>query len=217
MCIGYAPPSMPRATPEKPALIIRAMLVQRVQQQFIDSADVAYQCADALGAAVDAAIGAILATITGGGKVLVCGVGSGSALAQLMVNHLLHGLERDRPALPALLIQADAARPDALARNIAALALSDDMLLLLGETGTATGLVELVQTAHERDMTVLALTGAGGGPLARALRDTDVHVCVPHSRSVRISEMHLLVLNCICDGIDAQLMGDDAPEPENLE
>ena len=73
------------------------MLVQRVQQQFIDSADVAYQCADALGAAVDAAIGAILATITGGGKVLVCGVGSGSALAQLMVNHLLHGLERDRP------------------------------------------------------------------------------------------------------------------------
>lgn len=193
------------------------MLVQRVQQQFIDSADLAYQCAEALGSAVDAAIGAILATVTGGGKVLVCGVGCGNALAQLLVTHLLHGLERDRPALPALLIQDDAAHPDAMARTIGALALSDDMLLLLGETGTAPGLVNLVMAAHERDMTVLALTGAGGGPLARALRDTDVHVCVPHSRPMRIREMHHLVLNCICDGIDAQLLGDDAPEPEILE
>jgi D-sedoheptulose 7-phosphate isomerase len=192
------------------------MLVQRIQQQFIDSADLTYQCAETLGPQVDAAIGAVLATVTGGGKVLVCGVGSGGLLAQLLVNHLLHGLERERPALPAVLIQADPTHPDALVRSVSALAMSDDLLLLLGDTGTAPTLLALVQAAHERDMTVLALTGAGGGPLGRALRDTDVHVCVPHTRRTRIHELHHLVLNCICDGMDAQLLGDD-PEPETLE
>lgn len=193
------------------------MPVQRVQQQFIDSADLAYQCADALQAAVEAAIGAMLVTVTGGGKVLVCGVGCGGTLAQLLVSHLLQGLERERPALPALLITANASYPEAMLRQMGALALPEDMLLLLGETGTDPGLVALVQAAHERDMTVLALTGAGGGPLASVLRDGDVHVCVPHTRPMRIHEMHHLVLNCICDGLDAQLLGDDAPEPENPE
>jgi D-sedoheptulose 7-phosphate isomerase len=33
----------------------------------------------------------------------------------------------------------------------------------------------------------------------------DVHVCVPHKRTARIQEVHLLVLHCLCDGIDFQL------------
>lgn len=192
------------------------MLVQRVQQQLIDSADLGYQCAEALGPAVEAAIGAVVATVTGGGKVLACGMGNGRALAQLLVNHFLNGLERDRPALPAVLVDASVATPGAMARAVSALAQPDDLLLLLGDNGTAPEWLALVHAAHERDLTVLALTGAGGGALGRALRDTDVHVCVPHTRLLRIHEMHHLVLNSLCDGIDAQLLG-DATEPENLE
>lgn len=195
---------------------MRAMLVQRVQQQLIDSADLGYQCAETLGPAVEAAIGAVVATVTGGGKVLACGVGNGRVLAQLLVNHCLNGLERDRPALPAVLVDVPVGLPGAAARAVSALAQPDDLLLLLGDNGTAPEWLALVHAAHERDMTVLALTGAGGGALARALRDTDVHVCVPHTRLLRIHEMHHLVLNSLCDGIDAQLLG-DVTEPENLE
>lgn len=199
------------------ALIIRAMLLQRIQQQFIDSADLSYQSAEVLGVAVESAVAAMLATVTGGGKVLACGLGSGGVLAQLLVNGFLNGLERERPALPAVLVRSDTVPAvHAMVRNISALAVSDDLLLIVGETGTAPGAVELVQAAHEREMTVVALTGAGGGPLGRALRDTDVHICVPHTRPVRINEMHHLVLNCLCDGIDAQLLG-DAPGMENME
>ncbi len=186
------------------------MLVQRVQQQLIDRADLTYQCADALGSPVAAAIGAVLATVTNGGKVLACGSGNGALLAQLLVGHFLGQLERDRPALPAVwMALADAPR------QLGALAAADDLLLLVAETGSNPALLSAVAAAHERDLPVLALTGGGGGPLGRALRDTDVHVCVPHARPARINELHHVVLNCVCDGVDIQLLGDTTSETEN--
>jgi D-sedoheptulose 7-phosphate isomerase len=35
-----------------------------------------------------------------------------------------------------------------------------------------------------------------------------VHVCVPHERAARIQEVHGLVLHCICDCVDTQLLGE---------
>ena len=62
-------------------------------------------------------------------------------------------------------------------------------------------------------MTVVALTGCGGGKMAHALRDTDVHICVPHDRTARIQEVHILVLHCICDAVDTQLLGEQESPP----
>jgi D-sedoheptulose 7-phosphate isomerase len=36
-----------------------------------------------------------------------------------------------------------------------------------------------------------------------------VNLCVPHERTARIQEVHLLILHCLCDGIDASLLGDE--------
>ena len=47
-----------------------------------------------------------------------------------------------------------------------------------------------------------------GGKMSAALRETDVHICVPHDRTARIQEVHLLVLHCLCDGVDSQLLGE---------
>ena len=52
---------------------------------------------------------------------------------------------------------------------------------------------------------MVALTGNGGGKMAAELGADDVHVCVPHTRTMRIQEVHLLALHCLCDGIDYQL------------
>lgn len=181
------------------------MLVQRIQQEFIDSADLGYQCAETLGLAVDAAIGAVQAVVTGGGKVWVFGVGAGASLAPLFVRHFVGTFDRERPALPAVLLP-----PDTPVRALSALATADDLLLLIGVNG-ADGVeagMALVAAAHERDMPVIALGALGNGLLTHRLRDTDVNVCVPHTRAARIAEMHLLVLNCVCDGVDALLLGD---------
>jgi D-sedoheptulose 7-phosphate isomerase len=183
------------------------MLVQRIQQQFIDSADLGYQCAEALGLAVDAAIGAVQAVVTGGGKVWVHGVGTGTWLAPLFVSQFVGTFDRERPALPAVLLPTDSP-----VRALSALGTADDLLLLIGARG-ADGVeaqLALVVAAHERDMTVVALSALGNGLLAHRLRDTDVNVCVPHADAARIAEMHLLVLNCVCDGVDALLLGDAA-------
>jgi D-sedoheptulose 7-phosphate isomerase len=84
-----------------------------------------------------------------------------------------------------------------------------DVLLVLSSNGNATNLVRAAQAAHEREMSVIALTGRGGGELGHLLRDTDVHVCVPHERTPRIHEAHQLVLHCLCEGLDLQLLGDE--------
>ena len=55
---------------------------------------------------------------------------------------------------------------------------------------------------------VVALTGHTGGALAGRMRETDVLICVPHERPARVREVHDLVLNCLCDGVDTQLLGE---------
>ena len=189
----------------------------RTSQQFIDSADLKYQWAQTLARPIDEATQALLACITGGGKLMVCGNGASGALAQYLVALLVGGLERARPELPALALGADAATLTAVARRgeyadvfaaqVRALGNPGDALLLLSTNGNTVNLVRAAQAAHERDMCVIALSGRGGGELGRMLRDTDVHVCVPHERTPRIHEAHQLVLHCVCDGLDLQLLG----------
>ena len=124
---------------------------------------------------------------------------------------LLAVFERERPELAALALTAEGSvLPDeqVLARQVRALGHMGDVLMVLTSTGEEAVLQQAVRSAHERDMTVIALTGKGGGALAKLLRETDVHVCVPHDRSARIREVQQLVLHCLCDGVDAQLLGE---------
>lgn len=194
------------------------MLAQRIQQQFIDSADLQYQWAESLAGPVAEAAQALLACITGGGKILICGNGASGALAQYFAALLIGGFERPRPELPALALGTDAATltavarrgeyADAFAAQVRALGNAGDVLLVLSSNGRASNLVRAAQAAHEREMSVIALTGAGGGDLGMLLRETDVHVCVPNERTSRIHEAHQLVLHCLCDGLDLQLLGE---------
>ena len=58
---------------------------------------------------------------------------------------------------------------------------------------------------------MIALTGRSGGALRALLGETDVLVAVPHERRVRVLETQLLVLHCLCDAIDLQLLGEQDP------
>jgi len=54
---------------------------------------------------------------------------------------------------------------------------------------------------------VIALTGNGGGKLASLIKADDVHICVTNRNTARIQEENMMVLHCLCDGIDFQLFG----------
>ena len=85
------------------------MLELRIQQHFIDSADLKYQAAQALSKPIAAAVQAILACVTSGGKVLACGNGGSAADAQHFAAEFVGRFERERPELAAVALSANAA------------------------------------------------------------------------------------------------------------
>ena len=201
------------------------MLEQRIQQHFIDSADLKYQAAQVLSHPIASAVQAILACVTSGGKVLVCGNGPSAAAAQQFAAFCVAGFERERPELAALELAADSTLLTAgtagmggtgatqdvtqlFSRQVRALGQAGDVLLILSVSGSDTNLLAAAEAAHERDMTVLVLTGRTGGKIATLLRETDVSINVPHDRPARVREVHALVLHCLSDGVDAQLLGE---------
>ena len=194
------------------------MLEQRIEQHFIDSADLKYQSAQALSKPIAAAVSAILASVTSGGKVLACGNGGSAADAQHFSAEFVGRFERERPELGAIALTTDSSIITAIAndydfnsifsRQVRALGQPGDVLLAISTSGNSGNVLAAIEAAHQRDMVVVALTGRGGGKIGQALRDTDVHVCVPHERTARVQEVHILTLHCICDGVDAQLMGE---------
>ena len=197
------------------------MLEQRIQQQFFESADLKYQAAEVLGRPIEEAVTALVAGLTAGGRVLVAGLGASASLAQLVTGELIGCFERERPGLAALALGADGAALAAmlavggfeqvLARQVETLGEPGDLLLLIDSEGNHPALLAAVAAAQRKDMTVIALTGRTGGALRHALGETDVLVPVPHDRRVRVLETHLLVLHCLCDAIDLQLLGEQDP------
>jgi D-sedoheptulose 7-phosphate isomerase len=194
------------------------MLEQRIEKHFIDSADLKYQSALALSKPIAQATQAILASVTSGGKVLACGNGGSAADAQHFAAEFVGRYERERPELGAIALTTDSSIITAIAndysfneifsKQVRALGAAGDVLLAISTSGNSANIIAAIEAAHARDMTVVALTGKGGGKIGNMLRETDVHICVPHDRTARIQEVHLLTLHCICDGVDTQLLGD---------
>jgi len=83
------------------------------------------------------------------------------------------------------------------------------VLLAMTTSGNSPNVLAAIAAARAKEMTVIALTGNGGGKIRDQLTETDVHICVPHERTARIQEIHLLVLHCLCDAVDLQLLGEE--------
>jgi D-sedoheptulose 7-phosphate isomerase len=84
-----------------------AMLEQRIQQQFFDSADLKYAAAETLTRPIAAAVNAIMGSITSGGKVLACGNGGSASDAQHFAAEFVGRFERERPGLAAVALSTD--------------------------------------------------------------------------------------------------------------
>ena len=94
------------------------MLEQRIQQHFIDSADLKYQAAEVLSKPIAAAVQAMLACVTSGGKVLACGNGGSASDAQRFASKFVGRFERERPELGAIALSSDSALLTGIADDI---------------------------------------------------------------------------------------------------
>jgi D-sedoheptulose 7-phosphate isomerase len=195
------------------------MSVERIQQHFRESATVQREAIDTLAFPIAAAIDVLFGALANGSRILACGNGGSAANAQRLVAALVGQFERERPGLPAISLDANALTLTAIgnssafeeiySKQVRALGQAGDVLVVISTSGNSVNLLAAIQEAHEREMFVIALTGSGGGVISEVLADTDIQICVPSERAARIQEVHLLTIHCLCDGIDAMLLGEE--------
>lgn len=75
-------------------------------------------------------------------------------------------------------------------KQIRALGQPGDVLLAISTSGNSANVVQAIQAAHDRDMTVVALTGRDGGNMASLLGQDDCEIRVPATSTARIQEVH---------------------------
>jgi D-sedoheptulose 7-phosphate isomerase len=192
-------------------------LIARVARHFEDSAHTKLAAIEMMAAPIAAAVETMTNCLLSGGKILACGNGGSAGDAQHFAAELVGRFEAERQELAALALTTDTSIITAVAndysfnqifsRQVRALGHAGDVLLAISTSGNSPNIIEAIEAAHEADMHVVALTGKGGGRIGEILRDDDIHLCVPADRTARIQETHLLTIHCLCDGIDALLLG----------
>ena len=191
------------------------VLSARVSAQFAESVQLKLEASRLLAAPIARAADLLARMLKAGGKVLACGNGGSAADAQHFAAELLNRFEIERAPLAAVALTTDSSTLTSIANDYAyeqvfskqvrGLGRRGDALLAISTSGNSRNAMAAIQVAHELGVRVVALTGAGGGKMAALVAPEDVHICVPHKRTSRIQEVHLLVLHCLCDGIDFQL------------
>jgi len=194
----------------------------RILGHFRESAELKIQAASVLAQPIAQAVELMFMALSNGNKILACGNGGASAHAQYFAAALIGRFERERLPLPAMALGADAAVLTALgndagfaevySKQVQAFGQPGDVLLVIASSGDTANISAAVDTALEREMRVVALTGRDGGAIGKQISDADVHICVPHERAARVEEVHLLTIHCLCDGIDVALFGGDSDD-----
>jgi D-sedoheptulose 7-phosphate isomerase len=193
--------------------------ISRIRAHFTDSAQLKIAAAELLAPAIASAAELLAECLLADGKILACGNGGSAADAQHFAAEMVGRFERERPELPAISLATDTSILSAIAndysyeqifaKQVRALGAAGDVLVAISTSGNSANVIAAIDAAHDREMRVIALTGKGGGRVGAMLAAPDVHLCVPHDRTARIQEVHLLVIHCLCDAIDNTLLGEE--------
>jgi D-sedoheptulose 7-phosphate isomerase len=191
-------------------------LLDRIQQQFRDSIATKQAASDALSPLIVSAVERMYASILQWGKILACGNGGSAADAQHFAAELVGRFERERKELGAIALTTDSSILTAIgndygydevfSKQVRALGKPEDVLLAISTSGNSKNVILAIEAAQKIGMGVIAFTGRGGGQISQPVSQPNIHLCVPSERTARIQETHLLLLHCLCDGIDHLLL-----------
>jgi D-sedoheptulose 7-phosphate isomerase len=189
--------------------------VTRIRRNFEASIKVKQSAMTELAPRIALAADILDVALRAGGKILSCGNGGSAGDSQHFSSEMLNRFELERPGLPAIALTTDTSTLTSIAndydysqvfsRQVFALGNSGDVLLAISTSGNSANILAAVAAAHDMDMRVIALTGSGGGRTRDLLTTRDVEICVPAVSTARIQEVHLLVINCLCDLVDQNI------------
>jgi D-sedoheptulose 7-phosphate isomerase len=191
---------------------IKNNLEKRVKKHFFDSIETKQKAAETMSEDIVRAIKLMHQALSSEKKILACGNGGSAADAQHFAAELVGRFERERRELPAIALSTDSSILTAIAndysyevifsKQVKALGQNGDVLLGISTSGNSANVIAAIEAAHLKGMSVIAFTGKDGGKIKNILKNSDVHLCVPADRTARIQETHLLLLHCLCDGVD---------------
>lgn len=189
----------------------------RIKELFDASISVKQDSMGKLTAPIAKAAELIVGSLKNQGKILTCGNGGSAADAQHFSSELLNRFEKEREGLAALALTTDSSTLTSIAndydyekifsKQVLALGCSGDILMAITTSGQSANVLAAITAAHQKDMFVIALSGKDGGGLPSVLQPRDIEIRVPSQSTARIQEVHLLVLHCLCDLVDHEIVG----------
>jgi D-sedoheptulose 7-phosphate isomerase len=192
-------------------------LQDRIINLFTDSIQAKQNTLDSLCGHIEYASQRIVETLENDKKILTCGNGGSAGDAQHFASEMVNRFERERPPLPVIALTTDTLTltsiandyhyDEVFAKQIRALGQAGDLLVVYTSSGNSGNIIKAINTAHDKNMTVLALSGKDGGKLVGALNEFDIEIRVPSQSTARVQEVHILITHCLCDLIDHQLFG----------
>ena len=162
-------------------------------------------------AAVDDAVALIGAALADSKPLMVCGNGGSASDAMHIAGELVGRFLRERKAINCICLASNPAVLTAwandysydtvFARQVEAYGKRGGVLLGISTSGNSANVVQAFEKARMLGVRTVALTGEGGGKLARL---SDILIDVPSRRTPIIQQLHTCVYHYICERLEAR-------------
>lgn len=161
---------------------------------------------------IEQAAKAIIASINNNGKVISCGNGGSMTDAMHFAEEMTGRFRENRKSLPAIAI-SDIAHVSCVSndfgyyfvfsRFLESFGNKGDVLLAISTSGNSKNVINAINTAKEKGMFIIGLTGKDGGEIANLV---DIEIRTPMSKwADRVQEIHIKIIHSLIDYIERNI------------
>lgn len=161
---------------------------------------------------IERAAQAMIQAIQNDGKILSCGNGGSHCDAMHFAEELTGRYRDNRPGIAAIAISDvshiscvgnDYGYDQIFSRYVEAVGRKGDVLLAISTSGNSANVVKAIESAKQKGITVVGLTGKDGGKMAGMV---DIEIRAPHAPFAdRAQEIHIKVIHSLIDSIEVGL------------
>lgn len=167
---------------------------------------------DSVNDAVTKAAHLITQSLSGGGKLIICGNGGSAADSQHIAAEFTGRFIKDRKPIAAISLTTDTSAltcisndysfDEIFSRQLLAVGRPGDILLAITTSGNSKNILAAIEEAKNIGIQSIGLLGRDGG---KALHACDHSIVVPSDVTARIQEAHILIGHTICGMVEKEL------------
>src|SRR5690554_3334600 len=190
---------------------------QKINQWFASHMEHTAQAASSAGPAIEEVADAFVNTLLQDGKIVACANGNANVVAQYFCTALLSRFDQERPALPAINLEADATTysaicrdnrfNDTFSRQVKAIGKPGDLLFVIVDDGHKAILIQAIQAAHDREMNVVVLSAREKSDITSLMHAEDHEIALNDLSPTAATPLLMVVVNALCSLVDSKLFG----------